>query len=129
RWLFVHWVEGMDPGTIEPDWIVKTRNRMTRKFYEGDSINEDYTNSREVEFLGRRALMLEGLWENVPKVVGGPFRNYTFYDEKSDRVYMIDVAVFNPGGKKEPFLRQLDIMARTFRTADETHQKTEEDAS
>ncbi len=117
RWLFVHWLEGVDPSIIDAQWAIGRRNKMTKKFYQGDIINEEYTSSRDVEFNGKRALMLEGLWENVPRVIGGPFRNYTFYDDKTGRIYMIDVAVFFPGGKKEPFLRQLDIMAHTFQTA------------
>ena len=117
RWLFVHWLEGVDPSVIDAQWAIGRRNKMTKKFYQGDIINEEYTSSRDVEFSGKRALMLEGLWENVPRVIGGPFRNYTFYDDKTGRIYMIDVAVFFPGGKKEPFLRQLDIMAHTFQTA------------
>lgn len=119
RWLFVHWIENGDPEGINPQWAMRTRNRLTEKFYHGDTINEAYTTAQYQNFLGRSALVLEGLWENEARVVGGPFRNYSFYDVPSDRIYMIDIAVFYPGGEKEPFLRQLDIMAHTFRTAHE----------
>lgn len=124
RWLFVHWIDEGDASVISESWAIKTRNRLTKKFYENDRINEDYTHSKEIEFLGRPAVMLEGLWENVQKVIGGPFRNYSFYDLTSQRIYMVDIAVFFPGGDKEPFLRQLDIMAHSFKTAPEITEKT-----
>lgn len=42
---------------------------------------------------------------------------------------MIDIAVLYPDGEKEPRLRQLHIMAHTFKTADEvTGNKREEPA-
>ena len=80
-------------------------------------MNVQYTDARNVEFLGRPAVVLEGLWENDEKMAGGPFRNYTFYDKESGRIYQIDIAVYYPAGKKETFLRQLDVMARTFKTS------------
>lgn len=119
RWLFVHWIDNGDSSQISKEWAINTRNRLTAKFYEGDRINEEYTKSDTIDFLGRRALKLEGLWENEEKVFGGPFRNYSFYDAASKRIYMIDAAVLYPGGEKEPSLRQLDVMAHTFKTAQE----------
>lgn len=121
RWLFVHWLENAQPAIIEQKWMIETRNRFTQKYYAGDVVVEAFTSSQEVEFAGRAALKLEGLWENDEKRVGGPFRTYAFYDEPSNRVYMIDIAVFYPAGQKEPFLRQLDIMAHTFKTAREVN--------
>lgn len=125
RWLFVHWIDEGDPSVISESWAINTRNTLTKKFYQNDKINEEYTHSKEIEFLGRPAVMLEGLWENDEKVIGGPFRNYSFYDVDSQRIFMIDIAVFFPGGDKEPFLRQLDIMAHSFETAEKTTENTE----
>ena len=129
RWIFIHWIDEGDPNVINKDWAIKTRNRLTKKFYDNDQINEEYTRSKEIDFLGRPALMLEGLWENVEQVIGGPFKNYCFYDIPSQRIYMIDIAVFFPGGEKEPFLRQLDIMAHSFRTFHDVNEETIEEAS
>ncbi|RMF65834.1 MAG: DUF4837 family protein [Calditrichaeota bacterium] len=129
RWLFVHWIEDGDPSVIDQDWVVKTRNKLTAKFYEGDRINPDHVESKEVEFAGRPALLVQGLWENEQKMAGGPFRTYAFYDEESGRIYLVDIAVFHPAGKKEPFLRQLDIMAHTFRTAADVEKEASRGAS
>ncbi|PSQ65454.1 MAG: DUF4837 domain-containing protein, partial [Bacteroidetes bacterium QH_2_64_74] len=50
---------------------------------------------------------------------GGPFVTYTFYDRSTDRVYMLDGSVFAPDYDKLDLLRQMEVMARTFRTAEE----------
>jgi hypothetical protein len=129
RWIFVHWIDGADANIINEEWAIQTRNRLAGKFYENDKVNEEYTYSKEVDFLGRPALMLEGLWENNEKVIGGPFRSYSFYDEPSGRIYMIDIAVFYPAGDKEPFLRQLDIMAHSFKTSYEIKEDATKEGS
>ncbi len=59
---------------------------------------------------------LEYLWENEDKVAGGPFKNYTFYDSLSRRIYMIDLAVYAPDRDKLPFVKRMEIIAKTFRT-------------
>src|SRR3990172_969297 len=119
RWLFVHWIDDADPAIINQEWILNMRDRLTTRFYKADSVNRDphYLKSYEKEIANRLAVVVEGLWENTTEVVGGPFRTYAFYDEKSGRIYMIDISVYSPAGTKEPFLRQLAVMANTFQTA------------
>ncbi len=124
RWLFVHWIDDADSNLINKDWAIAKRNKLTAKFYKNDLIDENYVESNEIDFLDRPALMLEGLWKNEDKFIGGPFRTYVFYDEKSKRIYMIDIAVYYPAGKKEPFFRQLDIMAHTFKTAQDVEERS-----
>jgi hypothetical protein len=51
--------------------------------------------------------------------MGGPFVNYAFYDQPSDRVYFIDGSVFAPTYDKLQFIRQMEVIARTFRTREE----------
>lgn len=116
RWIFIRWIDGGDMTMLDQEWVVSERNRVGGEYYSGDRVSERYLYSRRTNFLGRPALLTTGLWENTGKVAGGPFRNYTFYDELSRRVYMIDVAVFNPGEDKTPYLIRLDVIANTFRT-------------
>jgi hypothetical protein len=126
RWLFVHWIEGGNPDDVDAAWAYKTRDRLTTKFYEGDSIEVSFTDSRDIEFLGRPATLLQGVWGNSQFITGGPFKNYSFYDEPSRRIYMIDLAAFNPAGRKEPYIRQLDVMARTFKTRHDIEKEKKE---
>ncbi len=75
-----------------------------------------YLESVHEEFIGRPAIITTGLWENEEKVAGGPFSNFTFYDEFSKILFMIDVAVYAPNKDKLPYLRRMEIMAHTFKT-------------
>lgn len=137
RWIFVHWIEDADPEVMDNEWVLGNRDALTSQFYKGaegvgDQIyrDEQYLTFRNVEFAGRNALKLEGLWENIHESSGGggPFRNYTFYDETTGRIYMIDISVFYPGGPKEPFLRQLDVMAHSFKTAADVTKENKEES-
>ena len=116
RWLFVRWIEGKDASRLNQDWVVGERNRIGAEYYGGDRLSGSYLFSQRTEFLGRPAQLTTGLWENEEKVAGGPFRNYTFIDEPTGHLYMIDIAVYAPGRDKYPYLRRLDIIAHTFRT-------------
>lgn len=117
RWIFVRWIDDPDTtGVFSQDWVVNERNRIGKEYYGEDKVAEPYLFSYSGEFLDRPAQITQGLWENDIKVAGGPFRNYTFYDAVSERLYMIDVACHAPGKDKYPFLRRLDVIAHTFKT-------------
>lgn len=117
RWLFVSWQNWHDPNRITRDYVIEWRNRLGERFYENDRlVNSNDLIAREVDFAGRRALELQGLWENASKAAGGPFKAWAFYDEQTRQAFLIDIAVFNPGKEKIRFVRQLEIMARTFET-------------
>jgi len=116
RWLFVYWEEEGKPEQITPDWFNITRKYIASRYFEESTIEEDEAFSiRTGEFLGRKAIIVNGLWKNEKYTIGGPFRSWLFYDEKDMRTYLIDIAVLAPNDEKEPFLRQLDIIAHTFR--------------
>lgn len=117
RWIFVSWIDDADTtGKISQEWVVGERNRIGKTYYGEDKVAEHYLFSYRGEFLGRPAQITSGLWENDIKIAGGPFRNYTFYDAVSERLYMIDVACHAPGKDKYPYLRRLDVIAHTFKT-------------
>lgn len=117
RWIFVRWIDGGDTTLLDAYWVVKERNRIGAEYYGGDRVRSDqFLFSRRSTFLGRKAQITSGLWENDGKVAGGPFINYTFHDPLSRRVYMIDVAVFAPSRDKVPYLRRLEVLAHTFHT-------------
>ena len=84
--------------------------------FKGDRVVNKYLFSKQGKFLGREAQITRGLWENESKVKGGPFRNYTFYDPLTRRVYMIDLAMYAPQNDKLPYLHRMDVIAKTFRT-------------
>ena len=125
RWIFIHWIENATPEYLNADSIKAIRNRMTREYYQvrDDSayvvlVDSFYTTS-EVNFNERYALYTQGLWDLNIKGMGGPFVNYTFYDEKSKRLYMLDGSLFAPKYYKRNLIQQIDVILQSFLTKDE----------
>ncbi len=123
RWIFVRWIEGGDSTMLKVPWIIAERNRIGAVYYGGDKVHDQYLYSQPATFFGRPAQITTGLWDNPIKLAGGPFKNYTFYDALSRRIYMIDLAVYAPGMDKAPLMRRLEVMARSFRTIFESEDK------
>lgn len=118
RWLFVCWEDVDDSSFLSKDRCLRKREEVAAKFYQGDRVVGGYTSVEKTSFLKREAIKIEGLWENRNLMAGGPFRTYCFHDPNTRGFYMVDVALFAPGVPKEPYLRQLDIIAHTFRTTE-----------
>lgn len=139
RGLFVYYEENADPSQLSPEWVYATRDSLTKRYLQGNVggfVKIDYRrplNTENRDFLDRYAFVTRGLWymvgENEEGELfqyggGGPFVNYAFYDQEQDRIYMIDGMVFAPGYDKRAFLRQMEVIARTFRTQEERASQT-----
>ncbi len=122
RWIFVHWINNASPAYLNADSIRAIRNRMTKKYYRTTDessyvvIAGQYYTTADVNFQGRYALLTQGLWELNIKGMGGPFINYTFYDPKTHRVYMLDGSIYAPRYYKRNLIQQLDVMLQSFKT-------------
>ncbi|MBK7632654.1 MAG: DUF4837 family protein [Ignavibacteriales bacterium] len=125
RWIFIHWIDNATPEYLNADSIKSIRNRMTKEFYQvrDDTayvvlVDSFYTTS-EINFNNKYALYTQGLWDLNIKGMGGPFVNYTFYDEKSQRLYMLDGSLFAPKYYKRNLIQQIDVILQSFLTKDE----------
>jgi hypothetical protein len=135
RWLFVHWIDNATPALLNPDSIIAIRNRVTKKYYRSmddtsyvEIVNDNnYKFISEVDFLGRYALMFNGLWRMSDMSMGGPFVSYTFYDEVTKRIYMLDGSIFAPKFDKKKLIQQMDITLQSFLTERELSKERKED--
>ncbi len=133
RWLFVKWVDNVTPAYLNADSIYAIRNRMTGKYYTTSDnkayveIAEPKPKTKEVNFQGRYALMTEGFWRFNDKTGGGPFVSYTFYDEATKRLYMLDGSIFAPKYYKKKLIQQVDVTLQSFKTEAELSQDKKED--
>lgn len=122
RWISVFWEEATNPSIITKEYAIAKRDHWAESFYEQEYVDDKWepVRTEEVDFLGRRALMLKGLWSRPDSLGGGggPFWMYSFFDEKTERIYFIDMHMFAPDLKKKKihYLRQMDIIAHTFKT-------------
>ena len=125
RWIFVHWIDNASPEYLNVDSIKAIRNRATKKYYRtsDDSsyvvIADSFYTTSEVNFKERYAIYTQGLWDLNIKGMGGPFVNYTFYDEQSKRLYMLDGAIFAPKYYKRNLIQQVDVVLQSFYTKEE----------
>lgn len=125
RWIFIHWIDNATPDYLVPDSIRTIRDRVTKEFYRTRDdtsyvlVAEDYFTVNEVNFQDRYALFTQGLWELNVKGMGGPFVNYMFFDEKTNRIYMIDGSVYAPKYYKRNLIQQMDVTLQSFRTKSE----------
>ncbi|UCH66528.1 MAG: DUF4837 family protein [Ignavibacterium sp.] len=133
RWIFVHWVDNATPEYLNEDSIKTIRNRVTKKFYRtADNLGyvviaEDYFTVNEVNFNDRYALFTQGLWDLNVKGMGGPFVNYVFYDEETQRLYMLDGSIYAPKFYKRNLIQQMDVTLQSFRTEKELTDNRRED--
>lgn len=134
RGLFV-WYREANPAELSPEWIYTVRDSLTREYIQGNlggwvEIHRHEKRpliTQNVDFLGNYGFETRGVWhmvgedngESIEFGMGGPFVNYTFYDRPSGRIYMIDGMVFAPGFAKREFLRQMEVIAHTFRGGEE----------
>jgi hypothetical protein len=141
RSLFVYYVDDFNPANLNPAWINAARDRLTETHIQGNLggfVTTDYRReliSENIDFLGRYGFETRGLWHMVEREddgdltewgMGGPFVNYTFYDDDSRRLYMIDGMVFAPGYDKREFLRHMETIAHTFQNANEARAESTE---
>jgi hypothetical protein len=94
------------------DSLVALRGKLGARYYDGEELKLDWTTVQPAEFAGYEGLKIDGRWENNELVHGGKFFSYCINTE--DRFYMVDARLFAPGLEKEPWLRQLRIVATTF---------------
>jgi len=133
RWIFIHWIDNASPDYLVEDSIKAIRNRVTKKFYQTSDdasyvvVAEDYFVVKEVNFNGKYALFTQGLWELNIKGMGGPFVNYFFYDENTQRIYMIDGSVYAPKYYKRNLIQQMDVTLQSFRTEAELSPERRQD--
>jgi hypothetical protein len=127
REFFVYWEPVADPSVLSKQWMVQKRDSLTKIYYQGDYIDTVKVNVVEsnVDFQGWFAIRLDGVWQNEINISGGPFRSYAFYNEDDGRMYLVDCSVVAPGQRKWAYMRQLDVMAHTFRTAQSKESEAE----
>jgi hypothetical protein len=131
--IFIYWIDNAPPEYLTGDSIKAVRNRLTKEFYRTTKdtsyvvVAEDYFMVNEVSFNKRYAILTQGLWELDTKSKTGPFINYTFYDEKSKRLYMLDGSIFAPKYYKRNLIQQVDVILQSFMTETELSKERKEE--
>ncbi len=99
---------------IDSAWVIDTWNMLGMQFEDPSRVNPDFTRITSTVVGYYPALKFHGVWETLSSLGGGAFVGYAFFDEDQQRAYLLDGEVFNPGGEKEPYIKQLEVMLETF---------------
>lgn len=107
-------------GPVGSD-VIHLRDSLTEIYIKGDRegsymITEDILPpvSSNTEIDGQFTLEVRGLWRTVNAQMGGPFINYTVYDERNQQIIHMDAFVFSPETKKRNFVVELEAILRSL---------------
>lgn len=75
--------------------------------------------TKQINFNGKLAVEMRGLWKTNNLTMGGPFLSYTFVDEGTGMLYYIEGFTYSPSKKQREIMRELEVILRTFRTSKE----------
>ena len=116
RWFAVNWIER--PKSSKIDYLMASEmvNDFPAAYYDKIRFKDTFRLIEPVKLSDWDAWRVEGLWEHIEEIKGGPFISYVFYDDITDRLFHLNLLVYSPGQKKIISLRQMDIMAHTFKT-------------
>lgn len=111
--------EKLEANDFNELWVKKSRQKIGNVILDGDKIDWNRANLMPKTFKtwsGKAYLgfIIEGAWENNQTSMGGSFRSFAIYDEKSLTGYFIDTAVYYPAGTKIPYLFELEGIAKSF---------------
>ncbi|MCW9707210.1 DUF4837 family protein [Fodinibius salsisoli] len=129
RWFWAWWKDDVqDISYLDDNWINSKRDSLMKKWIRGsrDSsyVTTEYGRPVETEVFemdGDLTHETLGTWRMTKDAMGGPFVNFTIYDEEADRLFILEFGQHAPKFKKRRFVRQFRTMLRTF-TSDSTWQ-------
>ena len=117
RWISVKWSD----GNIIEDQLSVGENIWNYPISNYNSIrfNEHMFKLERIYFNDYKGWQCSGVWESSDSLdaKGGPFYSYLFYDDLSNRTFHINTLVHNPGKSKAVYIRQIRLIAKSFRSS------------
>ena len=116
QWIGIGWIKGnilsseLSAGDFIWNWPKDNYKTIQINNYK---FKLDKTNHGDTF-----AYRAQGIWETVSlkESKGGPFRSYLFYDSSNDLTYHLNFLIHHPGDDKSIYMRQMDMIIKTFRT-------------
>lgn len=98
---------------LNDSFVIEKRNKLTRKYYNGDYVFKELTTIEPIEFQDMKGFRVKGVWQNDSLVAGGPFLSY--FLTRSGYLYIIDGILFLPGERKTDYIMGLEVMMNSFK--------------
>jgi hypothetical protein len=112
---------------FQKDSLIAFRDEVCKKHLFGDperlqsylvtetKISYKPVLTREVNFHGKYAVEMRGLWRTNNLTMGGPFLSYALVDEKNGLLYYVEGFTYAPGKEQREIMRELDVILNTFK--------------
>jgi|DewCreStandDraft_4_1066084.scaffolds.fasta_scaffold31789_2 hypothetical protein len=120
--IIIHSFPYTNVKDLEFKRIIEKRDSITKLYIPGPTDGSYMTSekefkpySKEINFNGIYTIETRGLWKVEGDFMGGPFINYTFVDEKNNRVIMLDGYLYSPRKPKRDLLKQLEAILYTYK--------------
>ena len=122
--IFISWVDYKSEDLFTLDSLLGLRTKLSKPYilYKPDD-KESYMLTEtdnfnvfrnEINFKGKYAVELRGLWRVNNYYMGGPFISYSMVDETSNRLYYIEAFLYSPGKEQRDYVRELETIIKTF---------------
>ena len=115
QWVSIQWEDGKTIDVVDGLDIGNTIWSYPETFYEHIRFHDYKFKMEKVYFNRIKAWKISGIWESIEEPQGGPFLSYIFYDKASDKTYHLNMLIYHPGEDKSIFMRQMDLIAKSFR--------------
>ncbi|MBO4961309.1 MAG: DUF4837 family protein [Flavobacteriales bacterium] len=100
---------------------IALRDSITKKYVHGEMAGSYmeiekryYPLSIETELDSMFAIESRGMWRTEGDFMGGPFINYTLWDDATNTIYGIDGFVYFPSQDKSQYIFELEALLKTF---------------
>ncbi len=129
--IFITYKEYRSESAFEQKNIIALRDSIAKlQLFEDPDIDDTYivtetavpyipVQSRQISFNNKLAVETRGLWKTNNLSMGGPFIGYTLVDEKLNRLYYIEGFLYSPGKPQREFMRELEVILKTFKVSSE----------
>ena len=115
QWIGIGWNKG---NLVENELAVGNYLwEWPRNKYKTIQFSDYKFDLKKADNISSFAWRATGVWQTTDLIEskGGPFRSYVFYDNKKDLTYHLNYLIFYPGNSKSIFLRQADMIIKTFK--------------
>jgi len=121
--LIIYTYDFVDTLAFNKERIISFQNSITEEYIPGPSegsymtVATEYAPiiSKQIDFNGMFAIETRGLWRLEGDFMGGPFVNYTFVDEKSNKVITMVGYVYAPNAPKRDLMIQMEAIIYSFK--------------
>lgn len=118
--LIAYEIPVADLDAVDEETMIRYRDSIGKKYIPGQFDSTYLTTEktepplvRQVNLGGKPALESRGLWYVENDYMGGPFLSYTFKDEETGRLLVIEGFSYTPSAKKRDFVFELEAILKT----------------